>query len=158
VVACIPLGKPGWVYHSLAELIDGRWGDCSEFCPGAIQDPPPKCTKPGATVPAGDGCNTCICMEDGTLGTCTIEACVENPIIIVSESNTKQDSDECIGKTCGETCSIGICDGDGTCVNPIETPCVVHGCDELKCGDECFSADIVGVCNVAGNVYLIFIQ
>lgn len=29
-------------------------------------------------------------MEDGTLGTCTIEACVENPIIIVSESNTKQ--------------------------------------------------------------------
>ena len=29
-------------------------------------------------------------MEDGTLGTCTIEACVENPIIIDSESNTKQ--------------------------------------------------------------------
>ena len=29
-------------------------------------------------------------MEDGTLGTCTIEACIENPIIIVSESNTKQ--------------------------------------------------------------------
>ena len=59
--------------------------------------------------------------------------------------------DECIGKTCGQACSIGICNGDGICVNPIETPCVVHGCDGLKCGDECFSEDIVGVCNIAGE-------
>ena len=53
-----------------------------------VQDPPPKCTKPGETVPAGDGCNTCICMEDGTLGICTIEGCVENQDITVPESNS----------------------------------------------------------------------
>ena len=52
------------------------------------QDPPPKCTKPGETVPAGDGCNTCICMEDGTLGICTIEGCVENQDITVSENDS----------------------------------------------------------------------
>ena len=54
-------------------------------------------------------------------------------------------------KTCGEACSTGICDGDGTCVDPIETPCSVYGCDGLKCGDDCLSADIVGVCNIAGE-------
>ena len=36
-----------------------------------------KCTKPGETVPAGDGCNTCFCNDDGTLVRCTIEACVD---------------------------------------------------------------------------------
>ena len=35
-----------------------------------------KCTKPGESVPAGDGCNTCICNEDGTLGGCTLIACI----------------------------------------------------------------------------------
>ena len=39
----------------------------------------PKCSTPGESVPAGDGCNTCTCMEDGTLGMCTIESCVEEP-------------------------------------------------------------------------------
>ena len=55
-----------------------------------VQDPPPKCTRPGETVPAGDGCNTCICMEDGTLGICTIEGCVENQMITESDSNTTE--------------------------------------------------------------------
>ena len=35
-----------------------------------------KCTKPGESVPAGDGCNTCICKEDGTLGGCTLVGCI----------------------------------------------------------------------------------
>ena len=35
-----------------------------------------KCTKPGESVPAGDGCNTCICNEDGTLGGCTLIGCI----------------------------------------------------------------------------------
>ena len=35
-----------------------------------------KCSKPGESVPAGDGCNTCICNEDGTLGGCTLIACI----------------------------------------------------------------------------------
>ena len=35
------------------------------------------CSKPGETVPAGDGCNTCFCNDDGTLVRCTIEACVD---------------------------------------------------------------------------------
>ena len=37
------------------------------------------CSKPGETVPAGDGCNTCFCNEDGTLVRCTIELCVDIP-------------------------------------------------------------------------------
>ena len=48
-------------------------------------------------------------------------------------------------------CSLGICDGVGICVSPIESPCAVHGCDGLKCGDDCLSADVVGVCNIAGE-------
>ena len=40
-----------------------------------------KCSNPGETVPAGDGCNTCFCNEDGTLVKCTIELCVEIPNI-----------------------------------------------------------------------------
>ena len=37
-----------------------------------------KCSTPGESVPAGDGCNTCTCEEDGTLGKCTIELCIND--------------------------------------------------------------------------------
>ena len=35
-------------------------------------------------------------------------------------------------------------------MNPIENPCVMQGCDGLKCGDECLSGDILGFCNANG--------
>ena len=35
-----------------------------------------KCTTPGERVPAGDGCNSCVCNDDGTLGACTLKGCV----------------------------------------------------------------------------------
>ena len=46
-----------------------------------------KCSNPSETVPAGDGCNTCFCNEDGTLVKCTIEACVEIQDITSKEGN-----------------------------------------------------------------------
>jgi len=62
--------------------------------------------------------------------------------------------DECVGKSCGEECGgadIGVCNGDGICVSPLENPCAIHGCQGLECGESCLSGDIVGVCNVAGE-------
>ena len=46
--------------------------------------PPPTCEVdgrgfgPGETFPAADGCNTCVCMDDGSVA-CTERACPTNP-------------------------------------------------------------------------------
>ena len=61
----------------------------------------------------------------------------------------------CVGKTCGEPCTInsfpGVCDGKGFCRDIIENPCSVHGCEGKQCGDECLMGDIIGWCNIDGK-------
>ena len=57
---------------------------------------------------------------------------------------------------CGVLCNIspfsqGVCDGDGFCVSQEMNPCAVHGCNGKKCGDDCLSGDIRGVCNADGE-------
>ena len=46
--------------------------------------------------------------------------------------------------------SPGVCDGVSQCVDPIENPCVQHGCSGKQCGDGCFSGDIRGRCDANG--------
>ena len=59
-------------------------------------------------------------------------------------------SNECLNKPCGELCSVGICNGNGRCVDVIENPCEVQGCEGKKCGEDCLSGDILGVCDASG--------
>ena len=58
---------------------------------------------------------------------------------------------ECQDKTCGQSCSKGICDGDGRCVSGEENPCAFHGCDGKSCGESCLSGDIMGTCDASGE-------
>lgn len=58
---------------------------------------------------------------------------------------------ECQDKTCGHSCSKGICDGDGRCVSGEENPCAFHGCDGKSCGESCLSGDIMGTCDASGE-------
>ena len=61
--------------------------------------------------------------------------------------------------TCGVSCAIpepsgqfhGVCDGSGLCVDPIENPCVEHGCSGKQCGDSCLEGDIAGRCDSNGT-------
>ena len=43
--------------------------------------------------------------------------------------------------------SMGVCDGEKSCVSMEMNPCSVHGCGGKKCGDECLLGDMVGVCD-----------
>ena len=43
--------------------------------------------------------------------------------------------------------SLGVCDGEGSCLSIEFNPCSIHGCGGKKCGDECLQGDIVGVCD-----------
>ena len=37
------------------------------------------------------------------------------------------------------------------CVNILENPFAVHGCEGKKCGDECLMGDIMGKCDASGH-------
>merc|ERR1719204_3057197 len=58
----------------------------------------------------------------------------------------------CTDKKCGELCGRSmICDGKGKCVDVLTNPCIEHGCEGKKCGDECIEGDMKGVCDRSGK-------
>ena len=64
-VTSVPPDAPSDV--SLDSAVDG-----GDFCTLPLGG---RCPR-GATCPAGDGCNTCACLADGTLARCTLIGCV----------------------------------------------------------------------------------
>lgn len=75
-------------------------------------DPPGEC-EPGSTVPAPDGCNTCECNDDGTIGGCTEIACEPT------------DCEPGTSVPAGDGCNTCECNDDGT----------IGACTEAECGD-----------------------
>ena len=45
----------------------------------------------------------------------------------------------------------GVCDGKGFCVDVITNPCLDHGCDKKRCGQQCVLGDIAGICDSNGK-------
>ncbi len=101
------------------------------------------CT-PGDEMPADDGCNTCICQEDGGWA-CTTLGCVETTTDgstgsggACTPGEEMLDIDEC-GNYC--TCSE---DGEWACSNmdcaqgcfPGESKPADDGCNECSCGED----------------------
>jgi len=89
---------------------------------------------PGEQFPAGDGCNNCECLDDGTV-TCTELACppgVDGGTGSCVPSGFCQNGPECGGVCCGvgESCIQGLCTCGGN------APC--------SGGDICASAGPIG--------------
>lgn len=94
---------------------------------GETNDPKKGTTQtctPGESFAADDGCNTCVCGDDGNKETaaCTTLGCVFDP---------------CAGKTCGEACSE--CDpSEPTCTETaVEKACNMDGQCTVDTGDLC---------------------
>jgi hypothetical protein len=93
--------------------------------------------EPGDSFPAGDGCNTCTCIEDGSV-VCTLIAC--------GTSCGGPDGDACepgeyckfsVG-TCGEGGVFGLCETrPDACIEIFDPVC---GCDDMTYGNACDAA------------------
>ena len=93
-------------------------------------DPPDEC-EPGTTVPAPDGCNTCECNDDGTIGGCTEIGC-----------DPPQECEPGTSFPAGDGCNTCFCEDDGT----------IGGCTDAECdpGDadtDPFDGPEVSSCN-----------
>jgi Cys-rich repeat protein len=123
------------IFLTGAQSEDGCFGGASD------EERPPVCEEIGEAFPAGDGCNTCFCGDDGQVR-CTLVVCPGCQSDDECGRGHTCDLDGCPGVVCGQTCVIDAdsCDGYGICdMEP--SPCatgnllhvVANGCFTGEC-------------------------
>jgi hypothetical protein len=118
-----------------------KWGKCVRVtCTGSDGET----YRPGQSYPAGDGCNTCTCTDNG-LSACTKRAC---PVRCTVDGKTynvgdtfKVDCNTCTCTAGGMTactkmyCPPKTCSYDGNTYNVGESFPSTDGCNTCTCGE-----------------------
>lgn len=105
---------------------DGATMDAAaDAAPGTCQLPNGGTCRIGEACPAGDGCNTCMCVAGQPFAGCTLIACVDAGAPSCRSGADCMDGRECVFGTssCGET---GTCQPPTPCAEP-QTFCACNG-------------------------------
>ena len=128
-------GECGWTITRCPDLCEMIQCERGAMCvEGECVDDPDRCV-PGEQVPAGDGCNTCVCPESGL----TAEA--DDCTLAVCENDCRADADCPDAQYCdfpNDDC--GVFGGAGTCRERTNDPCPPGGVGACGCnGDQAFN-------------------